>query len=141
MYISKKIENDISQINTIPEILEEITQLSEMDQSLIFKLHLVLDEVLSNIINYAYSDQQKHFIDITFQLNDNGTGIIIVVEDDGIPFNPLEYPAPDINAPVEEREIGNLGIHIVRNTMDSVEYKRQNNRNILTMTKIFSSVK
>jgi serine/threonine-protein kinase RsbW len=57
------------------------------------------------------------------------------VQDDGQPFNPLEVPEPDTTKPLEERAIGGLGIHIVRKLMDGLEYKRQGERNFLTIKK------
>jgi serine/threonine-protein kinase RsbW len=136
--IIKEISNDISWISLLPGMLDEICLMFDLDRSVSFKLHLVLDEVLSNIINYAYNDQRQHLINISFAMNEDGTGIVVEVEDDGIPFNPLEHPPPNLSSSLEDRQIGNLGIHIVRETMDLIRYERRNDRNILTMTKLIN---
>ena len=61
--------------------------------------------------------------------------LVVKVEDDGREFNPLELPEPDLEQKLEERPIGGLGIHLVRNLMDELDYKRTHNKNILTMKK------
>ena len=96
------------------------------------QLQLAAEEILVNIMNYAYPDQ-KGDIEITYSPKQDG--VEIEVADQGLPFDPLSLPKPDINAPLEERNIGGLGIHLVRNTMDEVRYKREGSRNILTFFK------
>jgi anti-sigma regulatory factor (Ser/Thr protein kinase) len=61
--------------------------------------------------------------------------VTVTVEDDGVPFNPLEATEPDLDRPLEERSIGGLGIHLVKNLMDDVEYRREAGRNYLVMRK------
>jgi anti-sigma regulatory factor (Ser/Thr protein kinase) len=62
-------------------------------------------------------------------------GIIVELRDNGIAFDPLSRPEPDIGVPVERRPIGGLGIMLIKKTMDELKYKRENNQNIFTMTK------
>jgi serine/threonine-protein kinase RsbW len=94
-------------------------------------LNLALEEILNNIISYAYTDSREH--EIKVRLSAQPGEIRAEVEDDGQPFNPLEAPEPDTAKSLEERTIGGLGIHLVRKLMDDIEYKRQGERNFLSM--------
>ena len=86
------------------------------------------------MIRYAHDDDgREHPIVVRLSVRE---GVLTAhVEDDGRAFNPLEAPAPDIDAGIDERPIGGLGIHLVRSVMSSVEYRREDGRNILIMTK------
>ena len=103
-----------------------------IDKKMLFQLRLACEEVIVNIINYAYPDS-KGSMEISYDINDNE--LVIVISDSGVPFNPIKKEEPDLNIPLEERKIGGLGIFLVRNIMDQVEYQRDNGRNILTMRK------
>jgi anti-sigma regulatory factor (Ser/Thr protein kinase) len=96
----------------------------------------VFDELLGNIINYAYTDEQEHTIEVRVEFF--GDRLTVTIEDDGIPFNPLEKDTPDTELPLEERKIGGLGIHLVRNMMDKVSYQRRITKNRLTLVKNIS---
>ena len=96
-------------------------------------INLVLDEVITNIIDYGYDDQADHEIRITMAVE--GDRLTIEVEDDARDFDPLKAPPPDLDLPLEERPVGGLGIHIMRSMMDAVEYQRRNDHNVLTMRK------
>ncbi len=97
------------------------------------KMNIVFDELLSNIIQYAFDDDQKHTIHIEIKMN--GSNLIIIIEDDGVPFNPFQQNTPDMKLSLEEREIGGLGIHLVKNLMDECSYSRHTNKNTLTLVK------
>jgi anti-sigma regulatory factor (Ser/Thr protein kinase) len=88
---------------------------------------------LNNIISYGYDDEEIHEIDIEIELRSER--LIIILSDDGIPFNPFKKDPPDTMLSVEERMIGGLGIHLVKKLMDEYEYKRQTNKNIITLIK------
>jgi anti-sigma regulatory factor (Ser/Thr protein kinase) len=95
---------------------------------------VVLEELITNTIFYAYRDKKKHDITIDFML-ENDT-LRIRLEDDGMEFNPLLSDEPeDLDKPVEDRKIGGLGIHFVKKLMDNVDYHRYENKNILTLIK------
>lgn len=96
-------------------------------------MRLVLDELLTNVISYGYSDRDEHLIEVDLTLED---GVLRVrIEDDGAPFNPLHAPAPDTHCPTEDRHIGGLGIHLVTSLMDHVAYERAAEKNRLIMEK------
>jgi anti-sigma regulatory factor (Ser/Thr protein kinase) len=95
---------------------------------------VAIEEIFVNIVHYAYLPKEG---DITLSLTfDSEAGNVVVrLEDEGKPFNPLEKEAPDLSADIMERKIGGLGIHFVKNLMDKVEYEYVNNKNVLTITK------
>ena len=97
------------------------------------RIQLAVEEVLVNIISHAYPDDSGD-IEITYYIRED-KGLVVEVVDWGIPFDPLSVPEPDIEASLEDREIGGLGIHIMRNIMDEVYYERAEHRNILTLVK------
>lgn len=96
------------------------------------QVRLASEEALVNVINYAYPGQSGE-VEITCSTEDRR--LLLEIADSGIPFNPLLSPDPDISAPMEERKIGGLGIYMVRSIMDTVEYRREQDKNILTLTK------
>ena len=96
-------------------------------------LNLALEEILTNIISYGYTDNREH--EIKVRLSVQPGEVKAEVEDDGQPFNPLAAPEADTTQSLEERTIGGLGIHLVRKLMDGLEYKRQGDRNLLTIRK------
>jgi len=106
-----------------------------IDKKTVFQLRLACEEVIVNVIHYAYPNQQGK-VRISYELAEDASNLVILVSDSGVPFNPLEKSEPDISLPIEERQIGGLGIFMVRKVMDSVEYTREDGRNILTLRKV-----
>jgi len=88
------------------------------------------EEIFANVAFYAYPEKQG-LIDVSLNKLDNN--IILEFKDEGIEYNPLEKPDPDVTLPPEERPIGGLGIYMVKNLSDEIYYKRENNNNILTL--------
>lgn len=123
--ISQKAAEIIECIMTSPDIPD--------DEALQFKIRLSVEEMVENVVNYAYGTESG-FLDIE-TTNKNNT-LKITLRDGGKPFNPLERDDPDTTSPVEDRQIGGLGIFLCKQMMDKVEYKYENNCNILTITKI-----
>jgi len=94
---------------------------------------IAIDEVFNNVVNYAYSPETG---DITIRVLTDNRGVTLEFEDGGIEFNPLDAPEPDISSrkTAEEREIGGLGIFMLRRLTDTAAYKRVGGKNILTLT-------
>lgn len=125
--------NDRSEIERLSRLVEAFGAAEGLHPESIFSVNLALDEVVTNIIRYAYDDGLQHPILVQLALAE---GVLAAqVEDDGRAFNPLQMPPPDIDADIEERPIGGLGIHLVRSVMSSVEYRREDGRNVLVMKK------
>lgn len=98
------------------------------------ELSLILDELITNTISYAFEDEEEHLI--TFKIFLNSEKLNITYIDDGIPFDPTRHKT---NSPllksVSEKPLGKLGIHLVRNLTDQMVYNRKNNKNIIKLTK------
>jgi anti-sigma regulatory factor (Ser/Thr protein kinase) len=123
----------MEQLEPMINFVLQYAQSLGFDSKTIGKLHLVAEEALVNVMKYAYPEK-KGDITITCS-NGNNNNIIIEITDRGIEFNPLNRPDPDTTLPIEERQIGGLGIFMIRKIMDKVEYRRDGNMNVLTLTK------
>ncbi len=98
------------------------------------KMNVVFEELLSNIVSHAYRDKGEHTIDLRAELSSDR--LAVTITDDGRPFNPFTSVAPyDTAASLEEREPGGLGIHLVRNMMDEVSYRRRTDKNVVILVK------
>ncbi|MCX7019700.1 MAG: ATP-binding protein [bacterium] len=130
------LKNDLSEIQRLSVLAETFSGEQALPSSALFDMNLVLEEIISNVIKYAYNDDGAH--QIMVRLRVHGDELSIEVEDDGLPFNPLEAPTPDITQPLEERPIGGLGLHLVKKIMDTIQYSRTNGINHLVMRKRIS---
>jgi serine/threonine-protein kinase RsbW len=127
------LKNKISEIERLADAVMKFGRENSFSDKVIFDINLALEEVVNNVISYAYKDKNEHQINIYMELE--GQVLLLKVEDDGAPFNPFDVPEPDIDKPLEEREPGGLGLFFVRNLTDELEYKREKDRNILIMKK------
>jgi sigma-B regulation protein RsbU (phosphoserine phosphatase) len=96
-------------------------------------MKLVFDDLLNNVMSYAYDGEAEHVIAVRVELSPDRLAVRIT--DDGRPFNPFGRTAPDTAAALEERDIGGLGIHLVQNLMDEVSYTRRTDRNVVVLVK------
>jgi sigma-B regulation protein RsbU (phosphoserine phosphatase) len=128
-----KLHNKLWELDRFNQTLTEFGRQHGLSDKVMHDLNLALEEILTNIITYGYTDSREHEIGV--RLNVRPGEVKAAVEDDGRPFNPLEAPEPDTTKSVEERTIGGLGIHLVRKLTDGLDYKRQADRNILTIRK------
>ena len=132
--ISVTLVNQLSEVERLSRLVEAFGEAEGLGPEAVFSLNLALDEVVTNVIRYAHDDDgRQHPIVVRLALEQDV--LTAQVEDDGRAFNPLEAAAPDIGASIDERPIGGLGIHLVRSVMNSVEYRREDGRNVLTMKK------
>ena len=127
------MRNDIRQIPTLAEWVEELHVPSQLNMP----INLALEETVSNVMLYAYPGRNdgKVFVEYTETEDAQGKRLIFTVSDSGIAFDPTQKAEPDISLPAEDREIGGLGIHLVRQLMDEIRYERTSNKNILTLVK------
>ena len=102
------IKNNLSEISRVSEILNDFSQQKNLPNEIKKAIDLALDETLNNIINYGYDDHNEH--EITIQIFQTETEVVIIIEDDGRPFNPLDVPQPDTESSLEERAIGGIRI-------------------------------
>ena len=125
--------NDIKQVSQLEGWLETVSRELECPESLIPSLNLALEEAVTNVILYAYP--KGIYGPVELDALREGNSLKFVLSDSGKPFDPTARPDADINASLEDRQIGGLGIHLVRSIMDAVSYEYRDGRNILTMTK------
>ena len=131
--LSLRIKNNLEEIARMSQEIAAWCQKLALPEEVEFQLDLVLDELVSNVIRHGLKDDNEHLIAVDLCLE--GTELAVAIEDDGVPFNPLEAPAPDITRPIEERRIGGLGIHLVREIMDNLAYERREGKNYLLLKK------
>ena len=136
--LSLTIKNNVADLAALEPFVEQICEEFSLDMTIAFNLQLVLDEAVSNVINYAYGDATDMPISIQADVvaTDNGRQIVIEIADKGMPFNPIEEaPEVDTTLSAEERQIGGLGIFLIRQTMDELRYDRRQDTNIFTIIK------
>jgi phosphoserine phosphatase RsbU/P len=125
--------NKLSELTRFNQAMAGFGQRHGLGPKVVHDLNLALDEILTNIISYGYTDSEEHQIRV--RLSARPGEVKVEVEDDGQSFNPLAAREPDTTEALEERSIGGLGIHLVRQLMDGLDYKREADRNILTVRK------
>ena len=103
-----------------------------------FEINLGLDELFTNIISYGFEDKSEHQIKFTFAKDDDK--LVVKMEDDGVPFNPLEVESPDMSQDLDSINIGGMGIHLVKKMMDDIDYQRAEGKNRLVLTKCIDAV-
>lgn len=131
--LSLVLGNHLSELNRMSEAVSAWCRGNKISSAVEFHVNLALDEIISNVIRYGWKDSGEHQFTLCLSLlNDEVT---VEIEDDATPFNPLEVPVPDFYQPLDERPVGGLGIHLVRQVMDGLEYRRLDGRNLLVMKK------
>jgi len=126
------IENRLENIAKITNEFDKFSQEQNITPSINQKVDLAIDDLVNNIISYGYSDERVHKIDIGFKRMQSE--LIIIIEDDAMPFNPFDTEKNDTHLSIDDREIGGLGIHLVKNLMNSCQYQRKANKNVVALT-------
>jgi len=125
--------NRQQEIPRVQNELERFAQKHAFPDRPLHDLQLALEEHLTNVVNYAFQDDREHSIHVRVAFAPSE--LRIEVEDDGFSFNPLEHPAPDLSVPLDQRPVGGVGIHMMRKSLDKLEYHRTKKRNMLVMIK------
>lgn len=131
--LNLRIENSLPELERVRCEIEKFLVQSDVGGREAYHIQLALDELVTNVILYAYDSQGGKPIDLIL-VREPGA-VAMTLEDEGKPFNPLEAPVPDMEIAPEMRRIGGLGIHFVRKTMDHLDYERKNGKNILHLRK------
>ena len=124
------VEAKIENVDKVTEFVNEVLEEKDCPLKVQMQLDVAIDEIFGNIAYYAYGKGSGNAT-IQIEMEDNPPKII----DQGIPYNPLENKDPDITLDIEDREIGGLGIFLVKKTMDELSYEYVDGQNILTMKK------
>ncbi|UCD80876.1 MAG: ATP-binding protein [Desulfobacterales bacterium] len=129
-----ELKNDLSELKSLNQHLTNLGSLAGLSKVSILRINVCLDELFTNIVSYGFEDDLEHII--KFAVNVDNNLMIIHIEDDGMPFNPLKKIDPDFPANVESAQIGGLGILIIRKLIDNISYERKQGKNKLTMKKV-----
>ncbi|MEE8336066.1 MAG: SpoIIE family protein phosphatase, partial [Candidatus Neomarinimicrobiota bacterium] len=129
-----KIINNLSEIEGLINSFNEFAIQNKMSEKDMAQIDITLDDLSNNIISYGFEDKNTH--DINFNGELSGNRLIINIDDEGKEFNLLNLEEPSTTQTVEEREIGGLGIHLVKSIMDEVKYKRSKGANKITIIKV-----
>ena len=127
------LHNDVQEVPVMTEFVEKTAEQAHLDPSTTMTLTLAIEEAVANIMKYAYPEGEVGSIEINATINEGS--LSFTIKDSGTPFDPTQVKKADITLSAEDREIGGLGIHLIRNIMDTVEYHHTSNQNILTLTK------
>lgn len=127
------MRNDIQQIPTLAEWVDSL----DIPEELNMPINLALEEAVSNVMLYAYPNTNSGIVIVEFARSQDNDGehILFTISDSGIPFDPTQQKEADITLSAEERAIGGLGIHLVRQLMDQLIYRREDEKNVLTLIK------
>ena len=129
--LTLKVKSDRAELEQVIDAVEGLAEREEWGPDFSYRVHLTLEELVLNVMDYGYDDDGQ---DIEIHLTSDADAITIEIVDSGRPFDPLsDAPQPDLDAPVEERRIGGLGVHLVKTLMDRMDYKRENEQNHLTI--------
>ena len=127
-----EIRNDQADIAKVIAAFEAFAEESGLPKPLVMKFGIVFDELLSNVISYGFDDDKAHAIDV--DMEKSGKKVTVTIIDDGRPFDPLTVDKPDTGSALEDRDVGGLGVHLVRNLVADVTYERRIDKNVTILT-------
>ena len=127
------MSNDIEELNKLEPFLNGIFERENLDMSMLPQIDLALEEAVTNIIMYAYPEGEKGTAELNVEVADGQISATLI--DSGTPFNPLQQQEANLDVSLEERKIGGLGIHLIKEIMDEVDYAYEEGRNLLRMKK------
>ena len=133
MELTLSLKNNIDEINRLHTFIEEVGEAFELPMKVVLNLNLVLEEAVTNVIMYAYPQEQNEHIYLTAKKQDDR--LVFVLTDSGKAFDPTQTPDADITLSADERQIGGLGIFLIRKIMNEVKYERIDDKNVLTLEK------
>jgi anti-sigma regulatory factor (Ser/Thr protein kinase) len=124
-------ENTLASVSELIEFISAELKRRDVSAQTANTARIALEEILTNIVKYGYDDNESHVIEVRFQVDEKFIGLTVI--DDGHHFNPLEAPPPDLSLPLAERPIGGVGIHLIRKLVKRIDYRREDDRNIITL--------
>ena len=133
---SLTLTNDLKRVPRLNTFIDEVCEANGFDMATTMQINLAIEEAVVNVMNYAYPKGTKG--DITIETKANNSEVFFVISDTGKPFDPTAKAEVDITLSAEDRSIGGLGIHLIRQIMDHINYERVDGHNILTLIKKLS---
>jgi sigma-B regulation protein RsbU (phosphoserine phosphatase) len=131
--INLQLKNELIEIDRALQSFAAFCKHTQLTEDLQNSVSIVLDDLLNNIINYAFENSEEHEIAVSFRADKQR--LVIDVVDDGVEFDPFLKGEPDIESDIDGRDIGGLGIHMIRSIMDDCFYNRIKGRNHITLMK------
>ena len=128
------VDAKLEKLNDVLSFIDGILEAEDCNVKAMMQLDVAVEEIFVNIASYAYGDAEGK-ADINVSVSEDTRTVSIEFRDSGTPFNPLAKPDPDVTLPAEERQIGGLGIYMVKKSMDDVSYEYTNGQNIFTIRK------
>jgi phosphoserine phosphatase RsbU/P len=128
------IANELSELERLANLVDDFVRKHGMPEKIAFNLNVCLDELITNIISYGYNDDGRHDISVKCEL----VGGVLVTEiiDDAKAYDPFsQAPEPDLDLGVDDRPIGGLGVFLVKEFMNTTDYRREDGRNVITLAK------
>ena len=133
--ITIRIAAEVTEIERLNRLVRQFGELHEVPMRALYSVNLALDELVTNIVLYGFENADGEYV--TVHIKVSAGEFVATVTDYGREFNPLDTPAPDLSATLADRELGGLGIHLVRSLMDHASYERAEGKNVLTVRKRF----
>ncbi|NOX33054.1 MAG: ATP-binding protein [Deltaproteobacteria bacterium] len=128
---TKSFTPEIKSVHQIQEFIKENLSISGDNEKWLFRIDLVIEEIVVNIINHGCKGIKNGIINI--MIDNSNDNIILEISDNGVAFNPLEKEEPDITSDLNERKPGGLGIFLVKQIAKKIEYTRKNNKNTIRL--------
>jgi anti-sigma regulatory factor (Ser/Thr protein kinase) len=128
-----EIPNDLDAIDLVNERFNDFAEQFQVPAAVRRSFNIALDDLINNVISYAYDDTAPHVIGVVLRLDLEA--LECAIADDGRAYDPFAAEAPDIDLDLDERDIGGLGVHLVRSLMDEVSYERRDGKNVVTLRK------
>ena len=130
---SLTLPNDINTIPQLNEFIDTVCEELEIDMALAMSLNLAMEEAVVNVMDYAYPAGTEGEVNI--EAIADQTQLHFIISDSGKPFDPTAKEEVDTTLSAEERPIGGMGIHLIRQLMDDISYERKDDKNILRLSK------
>jgi serine/threonine-protein kinase RsbW len=130
--VSLELRNDRGELSRVAQWVEQLATELGLVASVAYRVDLCLAELVTNVVDYGYDDDAEHAV--VLRARRIGRTVVVDLEDDGRPFNPLEAPPPPEPTSLEDAPIGGLGLQLVRANVDGCRYRREDGKNVLTMS-------
>ncbi len=131
-----KLANELGELERIKSALDELCDDFNITPKIGLEINLALEEAFTNIVNYAFRDEEKHSIELLIVADFQK--LVMTLVDDGIAYDPTQNKEPQLDLPVHDRPVGGLGVFLIKKLMDGVEYRREAGKNHLILTKHLS---
>jgi serine/threonine-protein kinase RsbW len=128
-----ELKSNLSELKTLCRHLEDCGHIMRLPPKCLLEINLGLDELFTNIISYGFEDELEH--QVKFSLAKYEKTLVVKIEDDGIPFNPLHVKGHELSQDLNSINIGGLGIHLIKKMTDDIDYQRFEGKNKIILKK------